>query len=68
VVRDASGKASYHTTRDLPGAGAGALMGGLWAGRSAKDDLDQAFGQQINDSSPESEPALQEALRGSAAS
>ena len=30
VVRDAAGKVSYRTTRGLPGAGTGALMGGLW--------------------------------------
>jgi uncharacterized membrane protein len=30
VVRDANGKVSYRTSRELPGAGTGALMGGLW--------------------------------------
>jgi len=29
IVREARGKVSYRTTRDVPGAGTGALMGGL---------------------------------------
>jgi uncharacterized membrane protein len=30
VVRDAEGKVTYHTNHPTPGAGSGALMGGLW--------------------------------------
>jgi uncharacterized membrane protein len=30
VVRDAAGRVTYHSTREVPGTEAGAVMGGLW--------------------------------------